>query len=57
VGDEATQQTMAAIGEEQCDFDGLAQEALEFEVGVGGETVEGVAVVLRQTFFTYQAVR
>ncbi len=47
VGDEAGEETGTAIGKQQTNLDGLAQQTLEFEVGVGGEAIEGVAVVRR----------
>ena len=56
VGDEAAEQTRTAVGEQERDLGRLAQQAFEFEVGVGAQTVEGVAVADGQTFFADQAV-
>lgn len=56
-GNQAGEQSGAAVGEQQADFDRLADEFLEFEMHVGRQAVEAVAVGLREAFFALQPVR
>ena len=55
--DEAGKQAFAAVGQQEGNLDRLAEEFLQFEIGVGRQTVENVAVVRRKGFFPRRPVR